>query len=110
MLRSGLCDYSDVYIVIKGITIVEWNNVAKIRNKTLTFKNNAPFTDTAEHLAPVPMYNLLECSENYSMTSGGLWNYYRDKINHAANENNAARTMENYNKTITSKPFEFEEN
>ena len=44
------------------------------------------------------------------MTSGGLWNYYRDKINHAANENNAARTMVNYNKTITSKPFEFEEN
>ena len=28
----------------------------------------------------MPMYNLLEYSQNYSMTSGSLWNYYRDKI------------------------------
>ena len=27
------------------------------------------------------MYNLLEYSQNYSMTSGSLWNYYRDEIN-----------------------------
>ena len=26
------------------------------------------------------MYNLLEHSQNYSMTSGSLWNYYRDEI------------------------------
>ena len=26
------------------------------------------------------MYNLLEYCQNYSMTSGSLWNYYRDKI------------------------------
>ena len=26
------------------------------------------------------MYNLLECSHNNSMTSGSLWNYYRDEI------------------------------
>ena len=25
-------------------------------------------------------YNLLEYSQNYSMTSGTLWNYYRDEI------------------------------
>ena len=28
----------------------------------------------------MPMYNLLEYSQNYSMTSGILWNYYRDEI------------------------------
>ena len=28
----------------------------------------------------MPMYNLLEYSQNYSMTSGSLWSYYRDKI------------------------------
>ena len=28
----------------------------------------------------MPMYNLLEYSQNYSMTSGSPWNYYRDKI------------------------------
>ena len=28
----------------------------------------------------MPMYNLLEYSQNYSMTSGSLWSCYRDKI------------------------------
>ena len=27
----------------------------------------------------MPMYNLLKDSQNYSMTTGSLWNYYRDK-------------------------------
>ena len=27
------------------------------------------------------MYNLLEYSDNYSMPSGRLWNYYREEIN-----------------------------
>ena len=31
------------------------------------------------------MHNLLEYSDNYSMTSGSLWNYYRDKINNVVN-------------------------
>ena len=26
------------------------------------------------------MYNLLEYSDNYSMTSKSLWNYYRDEL------------------------------
>ena len=29
----------------------------------------------------LPMYNLLEYSDNYSMPSGRLWNYYREEIN-----------------------------
>ena len=29
----------------------------------------------------MPMYNLLECSKNYSKTTGGFWNYYRDEPN-----------------------------
>ena len=29
----------------------------------------------------MPVYNLLEYSDNYSMTSGSLWKYYRDKTN-----------------------------
>ena len=28
----------------------------------------------------MPMYNLLEYSQNYSVTSGSLGNYYRDEI------------------------------
>ena len=54
----------------------------------------------------MPMYNLLEYSDNYSMTSGSLWNYYRDEINDDGNENNAANNRINNNKTITSKSFE----
>ena len=41
------------------------------------------------------------------MTSGGLWNYYRDKINDDANKNNSANKRRNSNKTITSKSFEY---
>ena len=79
MLKSDLCDYSDAYIVVKGTTTVEGNNNAKNRNKKLTFKNNSPFRlsiskinntfiDNAEDLDVVmPMYNLLEYSDNYSM-------------------------------------------
>ena len=36
------------------------------------------------------MYNLLEYSENYSITSGSFWIYYRDEVNDDANENDAA--------------------
>ena len=27
----------------------------------------------------MPMYNLIECSDNYSKTSGSLWQYYRNE-------------------------------
>ena len=29
----------------------------------------------------MPMYNLIDCSDNYSKTSGSLWQYYKDKLN-----------------------------
>ena len=42
------------------------------------------------------VYNLLEYSDNYSMTSVSLWNYYRDELNDDENE-----TDDNGNKTKT---------
>ena len=57
----------------------------------------------------MPIYNLLEYSDNYSMTSGSLWNYYRDEINDDANEN-ASDNRINNNKTIRSKSFEYKIN
>ena len=86
-------DYSDPYIVVKGTIIVEGDKYDKTRNKKLIFKNSAPFRscistinntfiDNAENLDIVmPMCNLLEYSDNYSITSGSLWNFYRDEIN-----------------------------
>ena len=42
MLRCDLCDYSDVYIVVKGVITVT-NPINARRNKAVAFKNNAPF-------------------------------------------------------------------
>ena len=76
MLRSDLCDFPDVYIVVEGdLTITESNNVK--RNKSVAFKNNAPFInciskingiqiDNAEGLDVVmPMFHWLEYNKNY---------------------------------------------
>ena len=89
MLRSSLCNYSDAYILVKGNISV--NNTAadgaaaNNTNKKVIFKNCAPFTnciskinntqiDNAEYIDIVmPMYNLIEYSDNYSKTSGSLW-------------------------------------
>ena len=60
-------------------------------------KLNDTFIDNAEDLDIVMrMHNLLEYSENYSMTSGALSQYYLDKINVA-----------NDNETIISKTFAY---
>ena len=51
MLTSSLCDYTDVYILVKGIiaiTGVGADDAAKQldkKNKGVIFKNFAPFTD-----------------------------------------------------------------
>ena len=97
MLRSNLYDYSDAYIVVKRKVNVKAIRNADVDRKNVAFKNNAPFRscitkinskliDKAEDLNIVmPMYNLsqsieLEYSQNYSMTSGSLWNNYRKKF------------------------------
>ena len=42
------------------------------------------------------------------MTSGSLWNYYRDEVNDSANENNDANNFRiNNNKTTRSKCFKY---
>ena len=47
------------------------------------------------------MCNLLEYSDKYSITSGSLWNYFRDEVNYAAN------SRINSNKTKASKSFKY---
>ena len=103
MLRSSLCDYSDAYILVKeNITV---NNTAAAAvaasntDKKLIFKNCAPFTnciskinneqiDNTEYIDTVmPMCNLIEYSDNYSKTSGSLWQYCKDIP--AVNDNGA---------------------
>ena len=99
MLGSNLCDYADAYIYVNGtITITgDGNDDAgkglDERNKGVIFKECAPFTkcinrinkteaDNAKDIDIVmPMYNLVEYSDNYSKTSGSLWQYYKDDPN-----------------------------
>ena len=66
---------------------------AEERDKEVIFKNCAPFTDyiskisntQVDHVRDVdvviPIYNLIEYSDNNSKTSGLLWQYYRDEPN-----------------------------
>ena len=64
------------------------------------------FIDNAEDLDIVIwIYNMLAYSDNYSMTSGSLWNYYKNEVKDSANKNNNVNNSINNNKT-TSKSFE----
>ena len=123
MLRSDLCDFSDAYFVAKeDITLTKTTNrdFIDIRNRSLRFKNNAPFTnctskiknvliDDVENLdAVMSMYNLLEYSKNYRKTTGSLWNYYRDESNDFPANNYNASPLTNceffkYRSSITGK-------
>ena len=99
MLKSSLCDYSYAYVLVKGtIAITEAGDDAAARqaderDKGVVFKNCAPFTnciseinntqiDKAKDIDIVmPMYNLIEYSDNYAKTPGSLRQYYRDEPN-----------------------------
>ena len=80
-----LCDYSDAYILVIG------NIQNKPANSVVTFKNCTPFrtcditinyehVEKAEDLVIVmPMYNLLEYSDNYQHSTGSLYQFKRDE-------------------------------
>ena len=113
MLRSDLCDYADVYILVNGMITVTAaagaNNIRDKKNRKLILKNNAPFVscitringeliEDADDLDIVmPMYNLLEYSKNYRKTIGSLYNYYRDELTNDNNNNFANRNVVNSN-------------
>ena len=92
MLRSSLFDYSNAYIVVKGTTSIEKSTEANTNNsdKEVVFKNYALFTDCISEInnteidkakyidVIMPMSYLIEYGNNYSKTSRGLWQYYRD--------------------------------
>ena len=94
MLKSSLCDYSDAYILVKGTISV--NNTAaqgaaaNNNIKKVIFKNCTPFTNCISEInntqidnakdtdTVMPMYNLIEYSDNYAKTTGSLWQYCKD--------------------------------
>ena len=99
-LESNPCDYSDAYILIPGNITATLNNAAT----QVVFKICAPFEDCRTQIndtfvdyanflnITMPMYNLIEYTDNYSDTSGSLWDFKRDEIVNNAdviNDNNA---------------------
>ena len=90
VLKPNLWDYAEAYILVLLVdgTIRAANAVNATR---LALKNCAPFTkcnleindehvDTAENLDIVmPMYNLIEYSDNYQDSSATLYQYKRDE-------------------------------
>ena len=87
VLKPNLCDYAEVYILVDGAIRANAAN----GNTRLALKNCAPFTkcnleindqhvDTAENLdILMPMYNLIEYSDNYQDSSATLYQYKRDE-------------------------------
>ena len=55
----------------------------------------------------IPMYNLLEYCDNYSLKSESVWNYYKDEMNGDAAEVNDANFKINNGKVTTSRSFEY---
>ena len=82
-LESGLCDYSDAYILVTGNITVAGGDA----NTKVAFKNYAPFKECRIEInetfvdksrginTAMLMYNLIEYSDNYSDISGSLWQF-----------------------------------
>ena len=87
VIKPNLCDYSDAYILVTGDIKVA--DVAADTN--VAFKNCAPFTRCVTHINDehikaaenldilMPMYNLIEYSDNYTDSSGSLYQFKRDE-------------------------------
>ena len=85
IIKPNLCDYSDAYILVAE------NIQNKPTNSVVAFKNCAPFrtcdvTINDEHIEKaqdldivMPMYNLLEYSDNYQDSTGRLYQFKRDE-------------------------------
>ena len=89
MLRSSLCDYNGVYILVKGIVTVSHMTApataTNITNKKVIFKNWMPFTDCISEINNTQLHNaqdiddLIEYSDHYSKALTSLWQCYRDE-------------------------------
>ena len=97
MLRSNFCDYADPHILVNGRIIITGAGDdaaardADERDKSVLIKNCMTFTkcisrtnnteiDNAKDIdIVIPMYNLVEYSDNYLKTPGSLCPYYKDE-------------------------------
>ena len=110
-IESSLYDYSDAYILVTGDIAVTrtiaaagdnpaWRKEPLAAATQAAFKNWAPIENCATEIndtfagkanfinIAMPIYNLIEYSDNYSDTSGSLWGFKRDDITNNANVTN----------------------
>ena len=100
VIKPNLCDYSDAYILVTGD--IKIADIAADTN--VAIKNCAPFTRCVAHINDehvesaanldiiMPLYNLIEYSDNYEDSSGSLFQFKRDEspMNDAGNPLNVA--------------------
>ena len=107
-VESSLCNYSDAYVLVVGdITVIGGNENTKV-----AFKNYSPFNkcrteiyvffvDEADFInIAIPMYNLIEYSDNNSDSSGSLWQLKRDKTASNVNVCNANSSSFEYKSSL----------
>ena len=112
MEKSSVCDYSDAYILVGDTITITWERAddnakrADEREKGVIFKDDPPFTDiskiskitsTQTDIAKdmdfvMSMSNLIEYRDNYSKTSGTLWQYYNDEPNDNLTESESCKS------------------
>ena len=98
LLKSSLCDYSNAYILARGVIKVIGKGATKAaiandgNNKQVIFKNCASFTDCTSEInniqsdnakdldVVIPMPNLIKYSDNYATLAGSFWQYYIDEL------------------------------
>ena len=109
--RIKSCGYSDAYILVTGNIAAKRRNAADTADIALgaitqvVFKNCAPFEkcrteinetfiDEADFInITMPMYNLIEYSDNYSNTSRRLWDFKRDEVANNSSVTNDGVTL-----------------
>ena len=121
VLRSSLCDYSDTYILVKGnmSSLCDYSNAyilvkgnisvndtpvvdvnANNTDKKVIFKTCAPFTDCITKINNAQVDNAI-IRNNYSKTSGSLWQYCKDipAVNNDGNivDFNGANATDSFN-------------
>ena len=93
ILKASLCNYSNPYVLVKGNISIAPQTRANLNNgdKELVFNNGAPFFDCISEInkaqidnakdieVAMPMYNLMQYSDNYSSTAGIVCQYYTDE-------------------------------
>ena len=98
VIKSSFCGYSDPYMLVTGDVTATGGDA----NTTVAFENRVPFMKCITHINDehadgadtldiiMPMYNLIEYSDNYSDTSSSLWQFQRDEspLTNAGNPDN----------------------